>query len=201
MNGLEYGALVAQVGAGNEAQPSDESSAEIRQNVAVQVLHHQHVVLIRIHHQLHAGVVDDVLTIGNLGVFLGYRARAFQKQAIGQLHDVGFVNLVDLLAMVPARVLKSEFRDARAGLFGHDLQALDHAGDDLMFQSRVEPFGVFANDNQIDVGISCGNVRQVPDGSEVRIEFELLAQGDIDAREASTHGRCDWTFESDSSAL
>src|SRR6476469_10776364 len=107
------------------------------------------------------------------------------------------MNRMDLLAIVLARVLKSEFRDPRAGLVSHDLQALDHAGDDFMFQSRVETFGVFADDNQIDIGISRGNVRKVPDGSEVRIEFKLLAQGDIDTWEASTDGRCHRAFESD----
>ena len=56
------------VGAGNKAQPADEGSAEIGDDVAVEVLHQQHVVLVRVHHQLHAGVVDDVLAVGDLRV-------------------------------------------------------------------------------------------------------------------------------------
>ncbi len=74
MHGFEDRAVIANIRAGHESQPADERRAQVRNNVAVEVFHHQHVVLIRIHHQLHAGVVHNVLAVGNLGIVFGHIA-------------------------------------------------------------------------------------------------------------------------------
>ena len=108
---------------------------------------------------------------------------------------------MNLLAPVLARVLEGELRDARGGLLGDHLQALDHAGHDLVLQAEVQALGIFAHDDQVDVGIVRGNVRKIPDGAEVGEEFESLAQFDVDARKAAANRRCDRTFQPDASAL
>src|SRR2546426_8414968 len=48
-------------------------------------------------------------------------------RSVGELHDVGFVNGVNLFSAMPARVLKREPGDPRRSLFGDDLQTLYHS--------------------------------------------------------------------------
>src|SRR5256884_735593 len=82
MDGLKYRIAIAEIRAWNKAEASHESGAQVGNDVAVKVFHHKHVVLIRIHDQLHAGVVYNVLAVGNLGIFLRNVAGATQKQTI-----------------------------------------------------------------------------------------------------------------------
>ena len=85
------------------------------------------------------------------------------------------------LRLVLARILEGKLCDARGRLLGDDLQALDHARHHFVFQAGVQAFGILAHDDEIDIRIARGNVRQIPDGPEVRVQLELLAQRDIDA--------------------
>src|SRR5207253_6126208 len=100
VHSFKDGALVTQVRAGHKSQPAHKGRAQVRNNIAVKVLHHQHVVLIRIHDQLHAGVIHDVLAVGDLGKVLGHAPAAPQEQSVGQLHDVGFVDSMNLLPLI-----------------------------------------------------------------------------------------------------
>src|ERR1035437_7602787 len=195
------GALVAEIRAGNEAEAADQSGAEVGKNVAVEILHQQNIVLVGMHHQLHAGVVDDVLAVSDLGILLRNRSRAAQKQSIGHLHHVDFVDGMEFLALVLATILEGETRDASASLLGHDLQALHHSRDDFVFDARVKPFGVFADYDQIDPWVVRGNMRQVVDRPEVGEEFEAPAELDVDAREAAPDGRSYRSLQSDAGAL
>jgi len=76
-----------------------------------------------IHHHLHAGIVDEVLGIDDVGKFLRHLARTAQKKPVRQFHNVGFVNGVNLFAAVLAGVLEGKFGDARGAFFGDDLMA------------------------------------------------------------------------------
>ena len=60
--------LAAQVGGADDAETADQPGAQIRDDVAVQVGHHQHVELRRVHHQVHARGVDDLLVVLDVGV-------------------------------------------------------------------------------------------------------------------------------------
>ena len=111
------------------------------------------------------------------------------------------MNGVDLLAFEFACIFKSELGDARRSLFGDDLQALHHPGYYFVLDARVEAFRVFANHNQIDIGILRGDSRQVDDRPEVGKQLELLAQRHIDAGEASAHRSGDRSLEPDVRAL
>ena len=71
VNGFKHRYLMADVRAWHKAETADESSAEVGDDVAVEIFHQQHVVLVGVHHQLHAGVVDDVLAVGDFGIVLG----------------------------------------------------------------------------------------------------------------------------------
>ncbi len=63
----------AEVCARHQPKAADESRAQIGDDVAVKVFQQQHVVLVRVHHQLHAGVVHDVLAVGDLRIVLATR--------------------------------------------------------------------------------------------------------------------------------
>ena len=98
---------------GTSPRPPTKAAHRSRDDVAVEILQQQHVVLVGIHHQLHAGVVHDVLAVGDLGIFLRDVARAADEQAVRQLHDVGFVDGVDLLALAAcARIRRRTARCA-----------------------------------------------------------------------------------------
>src|SRR5205809_6272209 len=82
MNRLKYRTALAQIRAWNKPEAPHKRGAQVGNDVTVKVFHHQHVALIRIHDQLHAGVVYNVLAVGNLGIFLRNVAGATQKQTI-----------------------------------------------------------------------------------------------------------------------
>src|SRR6266702_1041346 len=201
MNGLKYRTAIAEIRAWNKAEASHESGAQVGNDVAVKVFHHQHVVLIRIHDQLHAGVVYNVLAVGNLRIFLRYIARATEKKTIRQLHDIGFVDGVNLLALILASVFKSKAGDAIGSLLGDDLQTLHNARNNFVFKSGIKSLRILPDDDEINVRIASGDMRQIANGAEIRIKLEALAQFDINAGKAATDRRSYRTLQSNSRAL
>ena len=57
----------------------------------------------------------------------------------------------DPLAPVGLGVGEGEFGDARRRALGDDLEALDDARHDFVLETRIEIFGVLANDDQVDI--------------------------------------------------
>src|ERR1035438_1810006 len=76
VDGFEDGAFDAEVGSGHEAKTADQAGAEIADDVAVEVFKEQGVVLEGIHDELHAGVVNDVLAVNDVGESFGNLAGA-----------------------------------------------------------------------------------------------------------------------------
>ena len=99
------------------------------------------------------------------------------------------------------RVFEGKPGDARGGLLGDDLQALDHAGHNFVLDARVQSLGVFAHHHQIDAGIARGHRRQIADGPEVGEQLKLLAQRHVDAGKAAADGRRHRAFQSNMGAL
>src|SRR6516162_7481198 len=118
----------ADVGAWHQAEAADKGGTEVGDNAAVEVFHHHHVVLVGVHYQLHAGVVDDVLAVGDLGILLGHLSTAAQKQAIAHLHDVGFVDGVHAFALLPPRESEGKTGNPGGSFFRDDLQRFHHSG-------------------------------------------------------------------------
>src|SRR5208283_5354733 len=201
MDSLKDGALMAEIRAGHKAKSADQSRAQIGNNVAVEILQQQHVVLVGVHHQLHASVVDNVLAVGDLGILFRDVARAAQKQAIGQLHDVGFVDAMNFLALVFASMRERETRNARGSLFADHLDALHHSGDNFVLDTGIQSLGIFADHDQVDARVTRRDMRQVAYGPKVGEEFEALAQLDVDAGEAAADRRSHRTLQSDAGAL
>src|ERR1700686_1799287 len=97
------------------------------------------------------------------------------------------MNHVDLLAIVLAGVLEGKTRNARGGLLGNNLQALDHPGDNFVLESRVQAIRILPNDDEVYVRIARGDVGQIANRTEVGVELELLPQGDVDAGKAAAN--------------
>ena len=201
MHSLKDGALRAQIRAGNQPQPADQPRAQVTQNIAVQILGQDHVVLPRIHHQLHAGVVHNVLGVRYLRVVRGNLLAALEKQAVGELHNVRLVDGMNLFTAMLARELEGGFCNACRPLLGDDLERLHHAGEDSDLQTRVQVFGVLAEDHHVNVrvvGLDAGQRLHRP---EAGVQVVLLAQRHVDGRKAATDGRCRGSFDGDAVLL
>ncbi len=151
MHSLEHGAFVPDVSAGHHAQAADQPRRQIAHDVPVKIRQQKHVKLLRIHHDLHAGVVDDEFLVLDIGILFGDGANGLEKEAVGELHDVGFVDGVNFFAAMALGVFKSEVSDARGSLFGDDLEAFDHAGNDFVLEAGVQVFGIFADEHDVHV--------------------------------------------------
>ena len=66
-------------------------------------------------------------------------------------HDLGLVAERDQVPTTVAGVFERVANDPLAGGPGYDPQAFDDAGDDLVLQPGVQPFGVLADDHEIDI--------------------------------------------------
>ena len=144
-------------------------------------------------------------------------------EAVGELHDVGFGDGSHGAAAVIGGILEGvvcdacgafdgDWFDADAGGFGSGGDFLATGGgvdltDELFgdsfagfeFDTGVEVFGVFTDDNEIDVaGFEEGADAFVGfAGANAGVESEFLAEVDVDAAKAFADGGCDGCFESD----
>src|SRR5712692_5921917 len=140
---------------------------------------------------MHAGVIDDELLVPYLRIACRYVARATQKQAVAELHDVGLVYYGDLLAAVGARVGKGAARDAETGLFADDLEAFDHARNHFVLQPGIEALGVFPKDHQVDgqVGEAAPDAWQPADRAKIGVKIEDFPKRHVDAGKAAADRR------------
>src|SRR5262249_27148254 len=111
------------------------------------------------------------------------------------------MNRMDFLALIPTGVFESEASDAGGSFFGDDLQAFDNAGNYFVLKAGIKAFRVFPHDHQIDIRITCGNVRKIAHRAEVGVKIELLSELNVDAGEAAADGRGNRPFERDARAL
>ena len=94
-------------------------------------------------------------------------------------------------------VRKCKPRDSFRGCGRDDLQRLDDAGHNLVLETRVQIFGVFPNDDQVDVGVTRLDPGQAKDRPNVSVELEPLSQLDVHAGETRTDRRSDGALERD----
>jgi hypothetical protein len=66
-----------------------------------------------------------------------------------------------------------------------------------VLQSGVKAFGVFSNNDQINIGITSGNVRQIAHRAEVGVKLELLPELHVDAGKAAANGRSNRALQRD----
>ena len=66
---FKHGVIGTDIAGWNESETADQTAAEVGEDVSLQVLHDHHVKLVRVHHELHAGVVDDLVIALDLRIF------------------------------------------------------------------------------------------------------------------------------------
>jgi MazG family protein len=195
VDGFEDGYGLSDVSTGDDAQPSNKARREVAHDVTIEIREQKHVELMGIEHDLHAGVVNNELLVFDIGILGGDFSNRSEKKAVRKLHDVRFVDGVNFLACVFAGVLEGEACYARGCLFRDDLQALDHAGNDGMFEARVKVFRVFADQDDINAQVAGLDALEVFYRTQVGVKFERLAEADVDARRAGCHGSCHGAFQ------
>src|SRR5262249_8357520 len=169
----------ADVDARGRADAADQTRSEIADDVAVQIPHDQDVELRWPRHQLHAAVIDDQLLRLQSRKILGDRAEGFEEQPVGELEDIRLMYANDRLASMIARPFKSETEEALARGLGDDLDALHDAGDDFVFDGRVQILREFADDehiNALEARRQPLEVLERPDGGE---QAQRLAKLDV----------------------
>src|SRR5205823_1693933 len=100
-----------------------------------------------------------------------------------ELQDVRLRGTVNGPSSLGTRVLEGEPRDLLAALVADQLQRLRDAGGLHVLDSRVEILDVLANDHEVDAaaGVRGDDARHFPDGADVRVRLEELAQRDVGA--------------------
>ena len=98
------------------ASPTEPAicAATSRENVAVEVRHHDHVEGFRRVGHFGGADVDDPGFLLDVGIFGGDLVEDLVEEAVGHLHDVVLHEAGDLLAIVQARVLEGVADDLLA---------------------------------------------------------------------------------------
>ena len=93
---------------------------------------------------MHVPVCGGALPKGKGGGGEGWGADYLQKEAITELHDVGFVDGSDLSSVVQEGIAEGVLRNAPRTLLRDDLQALNHIRHHLMLQPTVFSLRIFS---------------------------------------------------------
>ena len=107
----------------------------------------------------------------------------------------------DPLAPFAAGVFKSEVRDAARGAVGDDLQALDDARHDFVFEAAVEVFGILADDDEVNVFVARLDALERFNRPQVGIQIERFSEPHVGADEACADGSHNRPFERDLGAF
>jgi len=98
MDGFKNRAVISDIPAGNNSETAYEPCRKIAHHIAIEIREEQDIELLRIQNNLHARIVNYHLFVFDIGKFGSNGANRPEKQAIRELHDVGFVNGVNFLA-------------------------------------------------------------------------------------------------------
>jgi len=173
---------------GTTPNPPTRPAQISRQDVAVQVLHDQHVEPFGPLHELHAGTVHDHRLLLDILMPAGDPAEALQEQPVAHLHDVGLVHSGHFAATVLFGVLEGVLTDAHGGFLGDDLQTLHHSGNHPVLDAGVEPFCVLPDHYQIHVLEARPHSGHVLDGAQAGVQLQGLPQCHVGALVAAANG-------------
>jgi len=199
MDGFEHGAIVAEIGAGDNAETAYQACREIGNDVAIEVGQDENIEGLRPHHELHAGIINDQFAVFDTRKSRGGFTAAAQKQAVAHLHDVGLVDGDDFLSFLQGGVFEGRFRDFFRSDSGDDFQAFHHVGHYFVLDSGVEIFRIFAEDDHVDrkIGKTRFQPRKHANGAEIHKQIQAFAQRHVDAGMAAGDGRSDGAFQTD----
>lgn len=181
VDGFEDGALVTNVARGSETKTTNQTSAHVGQNVAVQVGHNQDLVVVRVGvgDHLEAGVVEKLGVELDIGEVLGDLATDIEKETIRHLHDGGFVDDADLSAANSLSVLECKAEDALGGFASNELDALNNAINNNVLNPGVFTLSVLTDENSVDSIVRCLEAGDRAAGTEVSEEVEGTTESQV----------------------
>ena len=190
MHGFEDGALIADIARRSETQATDQASAHVGKDIAVEVRHDEDFVAVG------RGIGDDFQAgiIQQLGVELDGREIAgdlacrTEEEAVAHLHDRGFVHRAHLSLADVLGVLEGESEDPLRGALGDELDALHDAIDDYVLDTRVFAFGVLADEHRVDVVVWGFEASDGFAGAHVGEQVERAAEGEVEGDVTFTDG-------------
>lgn len=190
VDGLEDGALVANVAGGGQPETANETGAHVGENVTVQVGHDEDLIVVGdgVGSHLEAGVVEELGVELDIGELLGDVVGALEEKTVGHLHDGGLVDDTDLLAADGAGMLKGEPEDALARLAGDELDALDDTIHHNVLNAGVLALGVLADQDGVDVIVGGLVSSNRAAGTEVGEEVESATKGQVERDVALADG-------------
>lgn len=100
MDGLVDGTLVGDVAGSGEAETTDESSAEIRDDITIEIWHNHNVEDLRVLRELHAYSVNLLFSVLDVSVFQRDFLASVDEETIALLHHTGLVASYDALAVL-----------------------------------------------------------------------------------------------------
>ena len=179
VNGFEHCVVGTDVAGRNEAEAADQAAAEVGKDITVEVLHNHNVKLVRVHDELHAGVVDDLVICLDLRVVLCDFAEDSEEHAVGHLEDVCLMNTCNFLSAVLLRVLEGVADDALRCFLCYDLDRMNRILIDLLFFSDIQTFCILTEDHDINV-LKRSFYRVVGlYRADICVEVILAAQGNV----------------------
>lgn len=181
VDGLEDGALVADVSGRGKTETTDETGAHVRENVSVKVGHDEHLIVVGqwVRYHLQTGVVEKLGVELNAGVLLAQLLGGLEEETVGHLHDGGLVDGADLLAANVLCVLEGEAEHALRRLPCDKLDGLHNTVDHDVLDSGVLALGVLTDQDSVDVvvgGLVAGDGLA---GTDVREKVEGSTEGQV----------------------
>ena len=179
VNGFEHCIVGTNVAGRYKTKAADQAAAKVGENVAVEVLHYHHIKLVRVHDELHAGVVDDLVISLDFRVILCNFTEDREEHAVRHLEDVCLVNAGNFLSAVLLRVLEGVADDALRCFLGNDLDRVNRVLIDLFFFSDIQTFGVLTEDHDIHV-LKRSFYRIIGlYRADIRVEVILASKGNV----------------------
>ena len=182
VDGLEDGALVADVARGGETEAANQAGAHVGQDIAVEVGHDQDLVVVRVGvgDHLEAGVVEQLGVELNAGEVLGDSLGHVEEETVRHLHDGGLVHDADLGAADRLGVLEGVSQHALASLAGDELDALHDTVDNDVLDARVFTLGVLADQDSVDIVVGGLVASNRAAGSQVGEKVEGASQSQVE---------------------
>ena len=196
VDGFEHGASIADIGAAGESDRSCDLGSDVREDIAVEVRHDDHVEGFWGIGEFCGTDIDNPMFVFDVFVFGGDFIEDFMKQPVGQFHDIVFGKAGDFFATVGTSVLEGVADDFFGSWSGDEFQALHHVEGLAVFDARIEIFFVFANDDHVHFWVFGPNERIVAQAwTDVGIQAEGFSGRHVEGLEPTPLGCGDRCFE------
>lgn len=185
VDSFEDRAFVSNVARRGKTQATNQTSAHVRQDIAVKVGHDQDFVVVRdgIGDNFQASVIKELSVEFNIGEILGHISRSAQEETVGHFHDGGLMHDADLLPAYLLGILEGKAENTFRCFPGNELNALHNAIYHNMLNAGVFALSVLADKDSLDVivwGLVTGNRPTRTDiGEKVESTSESKVEGNM----------------------